>query len=653
MADVFLSYAREDLDRAETVAAALEEAGYSVWWDRNLGGGSEYSTEIERALAAAAAVVVLWSKSSVHSAWVRDEAAKGRDTGRLIPATIDGTEPPLGFGQHHTIDLQRLSRRRRGGIEHVVAAARERIGNRSQVSELRDSNRARRPLAGFMSLSPRMWIAAAGALLLTSAALLYLFNPLPLGTSAAGGGEGGSIAVGEFEPLTADQETQRVARLTSEAVERIFATNFIETLSARSATPAALKDADFGLNGTVDRQGDELSVSATIVDVSSGKTLWSTERVRSADEARQLANELAIWVADVLRCSVFAKSRIQNHRSTDVQSRILRWCEAERSRGDQFDQMPGIAQELVDVAPKSPQAHGYLAMGIALGAPERRADVYAAARRALELDSNNGAARFALAAVPDSGVSLAQRDRLLRDGIRLDPDFNYNEIQLASLMMTVGRIEEAMSLYEDFLSNHPLDYQQRAFWALLLANSGNLRQSRLEFDRIEQLRPGFRYGTGAAIQTEILFGDPLKARPLIERWDTHQNEEKCLEFVIDARVTGRSPGSDSVNRHCGDAGLFSREALNGLFGNIDAVYAGMHQKADEYMAVPRFGPRFLFYQGLESLRADQRFMPLMERLGIAQYWIETGNWPDFCTTEQLPYDCRRAAETAVATTAPR
>src|SRR5919202_840968 len=56
---------------------------------------------------AADVVVVLWSANSIESAWVRDEAAAGRDSGRLVPVTIDGTEPPLGFRQFQTIDLSR------------------------------------------------------------------------------------------------------------------------------------------------------------------------------------------------------------------------------------------------------------------------------------------------------------------------------------------------------------------------------------------------------------------------------------------------------------------------------------------------------------------------------------------------------------------
>lgn len=651
MAHIFLSYAREDLDRARTVAAALEKRGYSVWWDRQISGGSEYSREIEQALMSAAAVVVLWSRASVNSAWVRDEAAKGRDSGRLIPASLDGTDPPLGFGQHHTIDLQRLSRRRSPGFEQIVAAVRQKVGGHSPAIAPAAMGRSASSSESLRQL-PRALIAAALLLAAVLAAMTYLFDPFSL-TAKPGAGDSGTVAVSRFEALSPDQETQRVARLAGDAVERTFATNFIQTLSSRSASAEALRDADFGLNGTVDRQGDELIASASIIDSRTGRTLWSTERARSAEEGRELASELAIWVADVLRCSIFIYSRMREHDSAELQSRILRWCEAERSRGEQFHLMPAIAQELIAAAPKSGQAHGYLAMGVALGHPEQRDDVYAAAKRALELDPNNGPARFGLAAVPDQRVSLAERDRLLRDGIRLDPDFPYNGVQLASLMMSLGRFDEAAALWDDFLSKYPLDYQQRAFLALLLAQSGNVRQAREEFERIEQLRPGFRVATRAAIESEVLFGDAAKARPLIDRWDPDERDRDCAEFVINAQLAKRSPGPEEINSVCRGGSLFSPALLNGMFGHIDQAYLLMSENLDSYAAVPRFGPRFVYYPQFAAVRADPRFMPLMARLGYPQYWLETGKWPDFCTKDRLPYDCRKAAQAAVASARPR
>ena len=648
MADVFLSYAREDLDRAKRVAAALEKAGLAVWWDRNLGGGSDYSREIELALKSAAAVVVLWSKGSVDSSWVRDEAAKGRDTGRLIPATIDGTEPPLGFGQLHTIDLQRAFRRRGGDLEKVVAAVREKMGGRSggplahQLAQTTVSG-----ASGERHVpQPRLlWIAAAAALVVVSAAMLYLFNALPLGTSVRDSADSGTVAIGDFEPVASDQETRRVARLTSESVERIFATNFIQTLSRRSATPAALKAAEFGLNGTVDRQGDELSVSARIVDSRAGTTLWSTERTRSAKEGRQLANELAIWVADVLRCSMFLKSRIREYSSTELTSRILRWCEAERSRGEQWKQMPSIAQELVEAAPKSAQAHGYLAMGLSLGEPDRREEIYSAARRALQGDPNNGVARFALAAVPDPKVTVAEREKLLRAGIRLDPDFPYNRPQLAFLMLSVGRTEGAIKLMDEFMNKYPLDLQQRAFLGFVLAQTGRLREARAQFDRLTELAPRYQTGIRRAIEAEILFGDPARAGPLIGRWNPDEHEQECLEFIGDARMGKRSPSTEEIRRKC--EGSYSLDLLNGFFGHLDEAFHYLQLKRADYAKFARFGPHFVYYPQLAALRADSRFMPYMAELGIAQYWLETGSWPDFCATDPLPYDCRRAAAAAV------
>lgn len=95
MASVFLSYDRDDSSAARSVAKSLEKSGYIVWWDQRIQGGAEFSKEIEQALAEADAVVVLWSRESVQSLWVRDEAASGRDRGRLVPLSLDGTDPPL------------------------------------------------------------------------------------------------------------------------------------------------------------------------------------------------------------------------------------------------------------------------------------------------------------------------------------------------------------------------------------------------------------------------------------------------------------------------------------------------------------------------------------------------------------------------------
>ena len=99
MANVFLSYVRDDEGRSRKLAGLLEREGHSVWWDRRIKGGARYAQDIEDDLAAAEFVVVLWSAASVQSAWVADEAAAGRDRGCLVPLSLDGTPPPIGFSR--------------------------------------------------------------------------------------------------------------------------------------------------------------------------------------------------------------------------------------------------------------------------------------------------------------------------------------------------------------------------------------------------------------------------------------------------------------------------------------------------------------------------------------------------------------------------
>src|SRR5687768_4459556 len=76
MADVFISYSRDDAKLARLFADAFQSAGLTVWWDDALRSGEAFDESIERALREAKAVVVLWSTTSVTSRWVRAEATQ-------------------------------------------------------------------------------------------------------------------------------------------------------------------------------------------------------------------------------------------------------------------------------------------------------------------------------------------------------------------------------------------------------------------------------------------------------------------------------------------------------------------------------------------------------------------------------------------------
>ena len=103
--EVFISYARADRARAEAIASALQTEGLKLWWDRQIEGGQDFADAIAAQLAAARLVLALWSATSVKSGFVRDEAGRARDAGKLLPVNIDEVLPPLGFGTLQTLPL--------------------------------------------------------------------------------------------------------------------------------------------------------------------------------------------------------------------------------------------------------------------------------------------------------------------------------------------------------------------------------------------------------------------------------------------------------------------------------------------------------------------------------------------------------------------
>ena len=107
MADVFISYASEDRARVRPLAEALQARGFNVWWDRSLAAGQDYAAIIERELRNAKAVIVVWTQSAAHSTFVRDEAGRARDEGRLVPVLLDRVDIPLGFGAFQAEDFTR------------------------------------------------------------------------------------------------------------------------------------------------------------------------------------------------------------------------------------------------------------------------------------------------------------------------------------------------------------------------------------------------------------------------------------------------------------------------------------------------------------------------------------------------------------------
>ncbi|MCR6645995.1 MAG: toll/interleukin-1 receptor domain-containing protein [Terricaulis sp.] len=174
MADVFISYASEDRGRVRPLADALQQRGFKVWWDRSLASGQDYTAVIERELKNAKAVIVVWTQSSTNSTFVRDEAGRARDQGRLVPVLLDNVQLPLGFGAFQAEDFTKWN----GGsnapqmqiLEEALKAKIEgRDVNSAEIARKRRKLMARVRLVSVLTVIALVIGIAAGG--------RYLFDP--------------------------------------------------------------------------------------------------------------------------------------------------------------------------------------------------------------------------------------------------------------------------------------------------------------------------------------------------------------------------------------------------------------------------------------------------------------------------------------------
>lgn len=138
--DIFISYSRADKAVAQLLADALADQGWNVWWDRDILPGEAFAESIETALDSAACLVVLWSKTSIASGWVKTEAAEGLSRRILIPILIEDVKIPLEFRRIETANLSDW----RGSPTHPefgdLLGAIRRMMQKSATGELRNKH---------------------------------------------------------------------------------------------------------------------------------------------------------------------------------------------------------------------------------------------------------------------------------------------------------------------------------------------------------------------------------------------------------------------------------------------------------------------------------------------------------------------------------
>ena len=311
---VFLSYSRADRKAAQSIVRVLEKAGYRVWWDGLLEGGERFSQTTETALENARAVVVLWSKTSSSSHWVHDEATRGREAGRLVPLSLDGSLPPLGFGQFQSIDVSHaLGKPGSEPMRKLVRA----------VAALHEGSTSTHAPAPPRNLAPspkrRQLLVACGlAVIATGGGVLLWRTRDTSQTNVAMPGTGTTprIAVLPFANLSGDPEQRYFSDgLTSEIRIQLSRNDQLQ-IAGQASSEQAKEDqedgqaialalgVDYLLGGNVQKAGGRVKVAAELTDGTTGLSRWADSWERPLADIFAVQSEIGAAVAGALLAAI-------------------------------------------------------------------------------------------------------------------------------------------------------------------------------------------------------------------------------------------------------------------------------------------------------------------------------------------------------------
>lgn len=136
MADIVISHATEDRDRAEILGRALSAQGLKVWMYRDILGGGGDRDEVNAKIKGATRVLALWTPAGCASPWVLEEARAAAQDHRLINVELLSGLTPRAFQAGLRIDLSGWQGQRNDpSLEPVAQAIATIVGKEEQQTE--------------------------------------------------------------------------------------------------------------------------------------------------------------------------------------------------------------------------------------------------------------------------------------------------------------------------------------------------------------------------------------------------------------------------------------------------------------------------------------------------------------------------------------
>ncbi len=644
MAKLFLSYSRKDEAKARRFTEWLEREGHDVWRDEvDIGGGASFSLEIEKALNDCDAVLALWSSDSVQSAWVRDEAGFGRDRGKLIPFSLDGTEPPLGFRQFQSIDLSKWKGRGDPSAAERIRAA------IARVSDLPPAPAASSP-------SRRSPHNVLGSPLLIVGAIAVLAAAV--------------LAILVWQRWSAERQISIAVLPSPQSADRTMAADYANVAAADMAaflprrfdraTVIAPADATGTVSGyrmliATDPRGAGANATLTLSDTDGHTTLWSQNWSATDAMAADLRAQVSEAASKAALCLTDARGGSRRLTQpalglylsgcTELGNTKLSNEEFERI----FDRVTKLEPSFAPAWDGLALSRSWIAQGLEEGSPSAYKPALKSARETIivarKLNPNSAMSY-------DAEYHLVAGDvfrglQVLEQGAQIDPDDGRIQMHLSEAFQSVGRMSNSVQAAQRGTELEPdspyITYQ----YILALVYSGAFSKAKDTIAEARKKWPNDYAINLADFSLQARYGDPRAALELLPRIANVSDADLALyRKVISARLNPTKAGIDDAiaalnARWSGRDPRQRNEILAplGNFGRADQVY----QLLEDPSFQPFISQDVLFRPDFASVRADPRFMQVAARVGLVGYWQKSGFWPDFCGNEKLPYNCKTEA----------
>ena len=431
MADVFVSYCRRDKARVQPLVAAIEDMGWSVWWDPAIVPGQEFDRQIDTELKDAAAVLVVWTPESVESRWVRGEARDAAERNVLVPVRFENAQLPIDVRAFHTIDLDNVARDPRSPqVRELLDALGALVGR--QHAAVDPSAAARTPTRSHASAPQRVAVCV-----------------LPL-TSIGGDAAQDALSDGITEDILTELSRWRLLAVRSRA-----STFRYRGMAVDVQQVARDLDAQFVVEGSVRRVGERVRITVQLIDGESGNHVWAEKFDRDAgdllaaqdDVVRRIVSTLVgrMQVSDIESARRRPSAKLAAYQCV-LSGNALPWDDPEGGA-----QAMRLFEQAIELDPGYGMPHALLA---AMKAAHWRDDIdgsdapleeaYALARRAVELDSNESTcfSMLALNCLYQRHFDLAQQ--YARRAIELNPNNQWNQADMGVMLVYLGHAEQAL-----------------------------------------------------------------------------------------------------------------------------------------------------------------------------------------------------------------